>query len=73
VDRPKLGVCCGQQRGDDDQLLVFADPFEPTQRRLLKKIDRMKELSRLMPALNEILSSDPDIHDVTGMENPSAH
>ena len=64
----RLGVCCGHQNGDDDEFLIFTDPSMPTIKKWFKKIDVTAPLSRLTEALQQILSSDPDITDVTWIE-----
>jgi hypothetical protein len=64
----RLAVCCGHQNGDDDQFLCFTDPSTPIIKKLFKKIDATEQLVRLTQALEEILSSDPEIRDVTWTE-----
>lgn len=61
----RLAVCCGHQDGDDDEFLVFTEPSSPIVRRLFKRIDATAALAQLTEALGEILTADPDIHDVT--------
>lgn len=63
-DLLSLAVCCGHQDGDDDEFLCFTDPATPFVRRLFKRIDATEELSRILAAMEEILSSDPGITDV---------
>jgi hypothetical protein len=60
----RLAICCGHQNGDDDQFLCFTDPSSPIVKKLFKKIDATEQLTRLTEALQQILSSDPDIRDV---------
>ena len=60
----RLALCCGHQDGADDEFVVFTDPSKPVVRRGLKKVDAAPALGRLTQALQEILSSDPDITDV---------
>jgi len=64
----RLAVCCGHQNGDDDQFLCFTDPSTPIIKKLFKKIDATEQLVRLTQALEEILSSDPEIKDVKWTE-----
>ena len=60
----RLALCCGHQYGDPDEFLCFTDPATPALRKFFKKIDATAQLAKLTGALREILSSDPDIHDV---------
>jgi hypothetical protein len=64
----RLAVCCGHQDGDDDEFLCFTDPATVVVKKYLRKIDATAELSRLVGALHEILSSDSEITDVTWTE-----
>ena len=64
----RLAVCCGHQYGDDDQFLCFTDPSTPIVKKLFKKIDATAQLTRLTEALQQILSSDPDIREVVWVE-----
>jgi hypothetical protein len=64
----RLAICCGHQNGDDDQFLCFTDPSSPIVKKLFKKIDATEQLTRLTEALQQILSSDPDIRDVVWMD-----
>ena len=68
VDGARLALCCGRQSGEDDVFLVFTDPQQPVVRKLLKKVDITAQLTRLVAAVNAILSADPDIHSVTWRE-----
>jgi hypothetical protein len=68
-DEFRLALCCGHQNGDDDEFLCFTDPDTPVVRKLFKKIDATPQLSRLTEALQEILSSDPEITDVVWTES----
>ncbi len=61
----KLAICCGHQNGDDDEFLCFTDPGTPVVKKFFKKIDATAQLSRLTEALQQILSSDPEIQEVT--------
>ena len=65
----RLALCCGHQNGDDDEFLCFTDPDTPVVRKMFKKIDGTPQLSRLTEALQEILSSDPEITDVVWTES----
>jgi hypothetical protein len=60
----RLGLCCGHQNGYEDQFLCFTVPSTPVVKKLFKKIDATAQLSRLTEALQQILTSDPDIRDV---------
>jgi hypothetical protein len=64
----RLALCCGHQYGDDDVFLCFTDPSTPITRKFFKKIDATAQLSRLTKALEQILSSDPEIHDIVWSE-----
>ena len=65
----RLAICCGHQDGDEDEFLCFTDPATPVVKKLFKKIDATGELTRLTQAMQEILSSDPDIRDVVWTES----
>src|SRR5436190_5344793 len=65
----RLGVCCGHQDGDDDEFLCFTDPSAPVIRKWFRKIDATPQLTRLRDALEQILSSDPDIREVRWIES----
>lgn len=60
----RLAVCCGHQFGEDDEFLCFTDPAKPVFRRLFRKIDVTEQLGRVVSALEEILSTDPDIRSI---------
>ena len=64
----RLALCCGHQYGDDDQFLRFTDPDKPIVKKLFKKIDATAELTRLTGAMQQILSSDPEIREVVWTE-----
>jgi hypothetical protein len=66
----RLAICCGHQEGDDDQFVCFTDPSTPVVRQFFfRKIDISDQLTRITAALQQILSSDPDIRDVVWREN----
>jgi len=65
IDGTDLALCCGHQYGDDDVFLCFTDPSEPVTRKLFKKVDVTARLTRLVAAVDAILSADPDIRDVS--------
>ena len=65
VDGVKLAVCCGHQNGDADEFLCFTDPAIPILRKLFKKVDVTAPLTKLTDAMQQILSSDPEIRSVT--------
>jgi len=64
----RLAICCGHQNGDDDEFLCFTDPATPIIRKLFKRIDATHELSRVVTAMERILSSDPEITNVEWTE-----
>lgn len=64
----RLAICCGHQDGDDDQFLCFTDPSTPVFRKFLKKIDATAQLTMVIDAVSQILSSDPDIKEVVWSE-----
>ena len=64
----RLAICCGHQNGDDDEFLCFTDPATPIIRKLFKKIDATHELTRVVTAMGNILSSDPGISDIEWTE-----
>ena len=64
----RMAVCCGHQDGEPDEFLCFTEPATPVVKKLFKKINATPQLTRLTEALQQILSSDPDIRDVTWIE-----
>ena len=64
----RLAICCGHQDGDDDEFLCFTDPATPIIKRLFKRIDATEQLGRVVAAVDEILSSDPEIRDIEWTE-----
>lgn len=64
----RLAICCGHQDGDDDEFLCFTDPATPIIRKLFKKIDATPELTRVVTAMNSVLSSDPGITDIEWLD-----
>jgi hypothetical protein len=67
-DRFQLAICCGHQMGDDDEFLCFTDPSTPVIRRFFRKIDVTDELTRVVAAMDSVLSSDPAISDIEWTE-----
>ncbi|MBS0633245.1 MAG: hypothetical protein JSS11_15145 [Verrucomicrobia bacterium] len=65
-----LALCCGHQNGDDDQFLVFTDPSSPKVRKLFRTIDGTPQFTKLLSALREILTSDPDIREIVWADHP---
>jgi hypothetical protein len=63
-----LAICCGHQDGDDDEFLCFTEPSSPIIKKLFRKIDATDQLSRLVEALEKVLSSDPEITNVEWVE-----
>lgn len=64
----RLALCCGHQYGENDVFLCFTDPKTPIVKKLFKKIDATAQLSRLTEAVQQILSSDPEIRDIVWSE-----
>jgi len=64
----RLAICCGHQDGDDDEFVCFTDPAIPIIRKFFKKIDATQELTRVLTAMEKILSSDPGITNVEWIE-----
>ena len=62
----RLAICCGHQDGDGDgdEFVCFTDPSTPVVKKFFKKIDATAQLTRLTEALQQILSSDPEIKEV---------
>ncbi|MGB7451420.1 MAG: hypothetical protein WBM36_04755 [Lysobacterales bacterium] len=60
----ELAICCGHQDGEDDEFLCFTEPSKPIVKKFFKKLDATSQLTTLTAALEEILSSDPDIREV---------
>ncbi len=65
----RLALCCGHQNGDDDEFVCFTDPSTPIVKTFLKKIDATAQLTLLTEALQQILTSDPEIRDVVWTES----
>lgn len=63
----RLALCCGHQRGDDE-FLCFTDSSSPVVKKFFKKIDATAQLTRLTDALQQILSSDPELREVVWTE-----
>jgi hypothetical protein len=64
----RMALFCGHQDGDDDEFICFTVPSKPVVRKLFKKIAATGQLTRLTEALDQILSSDPDVRDVVWSE-----
>jgi len=64
----RLALCCGHQDEEDDDYLCFADAKTPAVRKLFKKIDATRQLTRLTEAMREILASDAEIRHVVWSE-----
>ncbi len=64
----RLAICCGHQNGDGDEFLSFTEPSTPTVRKLFKKIDVSSQLKKITEAMNNILSSDPEIRELEWTE-----
>ena len=64
----ELALCCGHQNGDDDEFLCFTEPDKPVIKKLFRNVDATARLSGLIEALENILSSDPDIREIVWIE-----
>lgn len=64
----RLAVCCGHLYGENDEFLCFTEPKTPTIKKFFKKIDASAQLRRLIEAIDEVLSSDPEIWDIKWKE-----
>jgi hypothetical protein len=64
----RLAIGCGHQYGEEDVFLCFTHPRSPVVRKLFKKLDATPQLTRLTEALQQILSSDPNIREIEWME-----
>lgn len=60
----RLALCCGHQDGDEDQFLGFTEPSTPKVKKFFRTIDATAPLTRLLDAVREILSADPDIREI---------
>lgn len=60
-----LWIGCGRYQEYPDGYLIFIEPSKPTIRKgLLKKIDTTADVKKVANAIDEILKSDSDIHDI---------
>jgi hypothetical protein len=60
-----LWVGCGRYQEYPDGYLVFIEPSRPTVRKgLFGKIDTSADVGKVANAIDRILKSEPDIHDV---------
>lgn len=64
----ELAICCGHQGGENDEFLCFTEPSKPIVKKLFKKLDATSQLTALISALEQILTSDPDIREVVWTE-----
>ena len=64
----RLAIGCGHQYGDDDVFLCFTDPRTPVVKKIFKKIDATAQLTCRTEAMQQILSSDPEIKDIVWSE-----
>ena len=60
----RLALCCGHQSGDGDVFVCFTDPKAPVVKKLFKTIDASAQLAQLTEAVQQILTSDPEITDI---------
>jgi hypothetical protein len=64
-DAFSMWVGCGHYQEYPDGYLVFVEPSKPTIRKgLFKKIDTASDVEKAAGAIDRILKSDPDIHDI---------
>ena len=63
-DAFSMWIGCGNYQEYPNGYLCFVEPSKPVVRRLFKKIGTTEQVGRVTQALNEILTSDPEIHDV---------
>jgi hypothetical protein len=66
----RLAVCCGHQNGGNDEFLCFTHPNTPVVKKFLRTIDATPQLTRITEALQQILSSDPEITAILWSEPP---
>jgi trehalose-6-phosphatase len=64
----RLALCCGHQKGDEDEFLCFTHPSRPIVKKFFEKIDMTAELTRLTVALQQILAFDPEIREAVWTE-----
>ncbi len=67
----ELAIGCGHRVGEDDEFLCFTKPSTPVVKKLFRKVDATEQLSRLVDALQQILSSDAEIKEVVWREPDS--
>lgn len=63
-----LAVCCSNTGEDIDgqaEHRVFLSPEKPYVRKLFKKIDISSDLERLTKTIQDVLESNPDIHNIS--------
>jgi len=60
----RLALCCGHQYGENDVFLCFTDPKTPVVKKFFRKVDATAQLTRLTEAVQQILSSDPEIKNI---------
>jgi len=58
-----LWIGCSHQYGEDDQFYCFVQPDKPVIRKWFKKIETTEQVSRVVEALENILTSDPEIRE----------
>ncbi len=60
-----MWVGCGHYQEYPDGYLIFVEPSKPTIRKgLFKRIDATPDIEKVASAIDRILKSDPDIHDI---------
>lgn len=61
-------VGCGNIDGASDAFLCFVEPHKRTVRKFLRTLDTTAAVSRVVSALENVLSADPQIHEVRWRE-----
>ena len=60
-----IWIGCGHREDAPDAYLCFVEPSKPWIRKFpFRKIDTTVEVSRVVDVLDQILTSDPDIHQI---------
>ena len=63
-DSFSLWIGCGHYQEYPDGYICFVGSDKPFVRKLFKKIDTTQQVSRVVKALNNVLTSDPDITNI---------
>lgn len=59
-----LWIGCGNSEEYEDGFLCFIEPRTPTVRRFFSKFETAPAVSRVAEALDQLLTSEPEIHDI---------